>query len=90
LTRQRAVLECNGRIAGYFDLTRKNSQKKPTKKIPRTTMSQVNGFAREIGSHPIAPVCDDRDAIERPTTTTMTVRIAAASTANNPAREHLR
>jgi hypothetical protein len=74
----------------YFDLTRKNSQKKPTKKIARTTTSHVNGFAREIGSHATPPVCDDRDAIKRQTTTTMTVRIAAATTANNPARAHLK
>ena len=77
-------------MAGYFDLTRKDCKKKPTKKIPRTTTSHVNGFAREIGSHPTAPVCDDRDAMERRTTTTMTVKIAVASTANNPARVHLR
>ncbi len=75
---------------GYFDLTRKNSPKKPIKKTPKTTTSQINGLAREIGSHPTDPVCDERDAIERQITTAMMVRIAAAITANNPARAHLR
>ena len=77
-------------VVGYFDLTRKNSQTNPTKKIPTTAMSHVNGLAREIGSHPTATVCDDRDAIERQTTTTMTVTIAEATTANNPTMAHLR
>jgi hypothetical protein len=74
---------------GYFDLTRKNSQKNPIKKMPSAT-SHVNGFAKEIGSQPTAPVCEDRDAIARQTTTVMTVRIAAASTASKPATMHLR
>ncbi len=52
-------------------------------------MSQVKGLAREIGSHPTDPACDDRNAIEMPITTTMRSRIAEASTANNPARVHL-
>jgi hypothetical protein len=77
-------------IAGYFDLTRKNSQKNPIKKIPTVAASHFNGLAREIGSQPTDPVCDERDAIERPTTTTTTIRIAAASTASNPAMVHLR
>jgi hypothetical protein len=84
-------LPLNFAVVGYFDLTRENSQKKPTKKIHTVTTSHVNGLARAIGSHPTDPACDDcdRDRIEIPTTTTMTSRIAAANTASNPARAHL-
>jgi hypothetical protein len=74
----------------YFDLTRKNSQRNPIKKIARIATSHFHGLAREIGSQPTEPCCEERDAIKTTVMMTVNMRMAAASTASNPATMDLK